>query len=225
MQDESFSEIKSTFRHKAWLTNRDANNPLQKCFIRKDTFLIGRVDPADLVVNLPRVSRRHAQIERQDTSYFLVDLNSRNGTFVNGVLVGQASHRLQDGDEIVFGGVASFRFHDPEETRAGLKLGRLRGVWIDPERQTVWVDAQSVTPPLSSAQFTLLMLLYNRIGQIVSRGELITAVWPNTDPSGVSNEAVDGLIKRLRKRLRQYSLQQEYLQVVRGRGIRLIPPP
>ncbi|MCP5095077.1 MAG: protein kinase, partial [Chloroflexi bacterium] len=211
-------------RHKAWLTHRDENGEQQRWFLQAETILIGRYDPADLVWDVPRMSRQHAQIERQELGYFLVDLNSRNGSFVNGELVDNEPRRLQDGDEIVFGGVASFRFHDPEETRAGPKLGRLRGVWVDPELHTIWVDAQLVDPPLSAAQFTLLMVLYDRVGQIVSRGEIITAVWPDTDSSGVSNEAVDGLIKRLRKRLREYSKAQEYLQVVRGRGIRLIQP-
>lgn len=186
--------------------------------------MIGRNDPADLVLDLLRISRRHAQIERQANGYFLVDLNSRNGTFLNGVPVVEALHRLQDGDEIVIGGVATFRFHDPDETRAGPTLGRLRGVWVNPELQTVWVDAQQIEPPLSPAQFKLLKLLYDRLGQIVSREEIVTAVWPNTNPAGISNEAIDGLIKRLRKRLRTYSLRQEYLQVVRGRGVRLNPP-
>jgi len=225
MKGVDISGNESTFRHKAWLTHREANDPLQKWFVRKDAFLIGRVAPADLVLDLPRISRRHAQIERQAAGYFLVDLNSRNGTYVNGEPVGEMPRRVQDGDEIVFGGVATFRFHDPDETRAGPKLGRLRGVWVNPELQTVWVDAQPVDPPLSPAQFALLMLLYNRVGQIVSREEIVTAVWPNTNPAGISNEAVDGLIKRLRKRLRDYSFKQEYLQVVRGRGVRLNSPP
>ncbi len=224
MQGVDISGNETTFRHKAWLTNREDNDPLQKWFIRKDAYLIGRYDPADLVLDLPRISRRHAQIERQEVGYFLVDLNSRNGTFANGNPVRETPQRLQDGDEIVLGGVVSLRFHDPEETRAGPKLGRLRGVWVNSELQRVWVDATLVDPPLSPAQFTLLNLLYSRIGQIVSRGEIITAVWPNTDPAGVSNEAVDGLIKRLRKRLRIHPGQKEYLQVVRGRGVCLIQP-
>ena len=224
MHEASFSGNEPTFRHKAWLTHREADDPLQKWFIRQDVFLIGRYEPADLVLDLPRISRSHAQIERQTQGYFLNDLNSRNGTFVNGVSIGETPQRLQDGDEIVLGGVATFRFHDPEETQAGPTLGRLRGVWVNPESQTVFVDAQRVEPPLSQAQFTLLMLLYERLGQIVSRQEIVTAVYPNTNPEGISNEAIDGLIKRLRKRLRAYSIKREYLEVVRGRGIRLNPP-
>lgn len=50
------------------------------------------------------ISRRHAMIERENDEYMLRDLDSRNGTFVNGrrLLTGQA-HRLVSGDVIEFG--------------------------------------------------------------------------------------------------------------------------
>ena len=47
------------------------------------------------------------------------------------------------------------------------------------------------------------------------------AVYPEADPDGISNEAIDGLIKRLRQRLRQTNPGQEYIEVVRGYGVRL----
>jgi len=63
---------------------------------------IGR-DPAnDIVLEDTTVSRRHAQIERQDGDVVLTDLGSSNGTFVNGRRVQQAP--LRPGDEVVIGG-------------------------------------------------------------------------------------------------------------------------
>jgi DNA-binding winged helix-turn-helix (wHTH) protein len=86
------------------------------------------------------------------------------------------------------------------------------------------VDAQLVDPPFSTAQLALLSLLYRRAGEIVSRTEIVTTVWTDIDPEGVSSEAVDGLIKRLRGRLRPYNTSQEYIEVVRGHGLRLNQP-
>jgi len=167
-----------------------------------DEFLIGRDARADLVVPQPRLSRQHARISRVEPCYYLTDLGSRNGTFVNGRPIGAEPHRLYDGDEIVLGGAVVFRFHDPNETLESPRLGRLKGVWLDEETRAVWVDAQLVEPALSPAQFTLLALLYHSAGQVVSRAQIVAAVWPDVDAAGVSSEAVDGLIKRLRKRLR-----------------------
>ena len=49
-------------------------------------FLIGKNRGlVDLCLNEPGVSRLHAKIERDDTGFFITDLNSTNGTKVNGV--------------------------------------------------------------------------------------------------------------------------------------------
>ncbi|MBI3740695.1 MAG: winged helix-turn-helix domain-containing protein, partial [Chloroflexi bacterium] len=54
--------------------------------------------------------------------------------------------------------------------------------------------------------------------------EIIAAVWPGVDAGGISEEAIDALIKRLRARLRESGAQQEYIQVLRGQGVRLAQP-
>lgn len=62
---------------------------------------IGRHEDCDIVVESPAISRFHSQIVCEDGRYFVEDLNSRNGTFVNGLAV----HRrtlLIDGDRVEF---------------------------------------------------------------------------------------------------------------------------
>jgi hypothetical protein len=203
-----------------WLTGPDEG--LWK--LESERYLIGREAPAEIVFATPRISRQHALITRVDHGYYLGDLNSKNGTFVNGKSVSDEAVRLMNGDEIVLGGVIMLTFHDPGETVEGPRLGQLRGVWLDEASRAVWVDASPVEPPLSAAQFTLLRLLYDQIGKVVTRAQLIAAVWPESDPAGVSEEAVDGLIKRLRARLRETQPRRDYLEVLRGQGLRLKPP-
>jgi len=62
--------------------------------------LIGRHSACDLVLPLGAVSRWHCRIVRDAEGYFVEDLGSLNGTFVNGVPA-RARHQLQDGDEIL----------------------------------------------------------------------------------------------------------------------------
>ena len=208
----------------AWLTGRLADGESIHWVLRKDASIIGREEPADFVLPLPRISRQQARLTRQEKIYYLADLGSRNGTFVNGKPVSETPQRLADGDEIVLAGVMILRFHDPNETITGPRLGRLHGVWINEASHETWVDGRSVTPPLSAPQFTLLNLLYDSPGQAISRAQIIAAVWPEVDPTGVSEEAVDGLIKRLRARLREVQPDREYIEVVRGYGLRLNGP-
>jgi predicted component of type VI protein secretion system len=201
-----------------WLAGPDG----QQWKLDAEKLVLGREAACDLAFDLPRLSRQHAVITRLERVYYLGDLNSRNGTFVNGQALSGVAVRLKDGDEIVLGGVLTLRYHDPGETVEGPRLGKLRGVWIDEAARVVWVDAKPVEPPLSAAQFTLLQLLYADSGRVVTRAQLIAAVWPEADPAGVSEEAVDGLIKRLRARLRD-TAGVDYLEILRGQGLRLKP--
>ncbi|HEY5648622.1 MAG TPA: adenylate/guanylate cyclase domain-containing protein [Nitrospiria bacterium] len=62
---------------------------------------LGRGVENDLVLSHATVSRNHARIEKDHEGFFLVDLQSRNGTQVNGLPV--AKSRIHDGDEIGLG--------------------------------------------------------------------------------------------------------------------------
>ncbi|MGB8700976.1 MAG: ATP-binding cassette domain-containing protein, partial [Thermosynechococcaceae cyanobacterium] len=68
----------------------------------RDTLNIGRDPTNDMVINHPAASRYHAQIKLQQGRYTLYDLNSTNGTFINGDLV-VGSHPLTPGDAIRIG--------------------------------------------------------------------------------------------------------------------------
>lgn len=183
--------------------------------------IIGRDDISAVCIDVPAISRQHAEIERTPHGYVITDLGSRNGTFVNSERIGRTPHPLRDDDEIVLGGATSFRFVDPMATPLAPAIGRLTGVWIDPDTRAVWVDAQLIEPPLSDRQQALLELLDSRPDAVVSRDEIIACVWADVAADGVSAEAVDALVKRLRARLRPLQVAGDYLDVRRGRGIRL----
>jgi len=62
---------------------------------------VGR-DPANLLaISDPSLSQRHCVLSREDDGYKIRDLDSRNGTFVNGVAVKES--RLRHGDQISLG--------------------------------------------------------------------------------------------------------------------------
>ncbi|HBW85380.1 MAG TPA: hypothetical protein DEF82_01125, partial [Crocinitomicaceae bacterium] len=63
---------------------------------------IGRIEGNDIVLSLPQISKKHAQLiydEAGDT--YLIDLESRNGTFVNGnKLIPNSPNKISIGDKI-----------------------------------------------------------------------------------------------------------------------------
>jgi hypothetical protein len=69
--------------------------------LTRDTYTLGRHRNNDIVVNDPKVSSFHARIDRGQEGFTVVDLKSRNGTFINGKRV--ATGLLRHGDEVRLG--------------------------------------------------------------------------------------------------------------------------
>lgn len=67
-----------------------------------EVVLIGRGSENDIVLENDSVSRRHARIEKRGAYYFITDLDSTNGTYVEDELV-HASRELRRGDQIKIG--------------------------------------------------------------------------------------------------------------------------
>lgn len=69
--------------------------------IEASPFTVGRSPDRDLVLTHPYVSRRHAEVTFEDGAFFVVDMGSRHGTYVNGMRVDR--QRLSTDDAIHFG--------------------------------------------------------------------------------------------------------------------------
>lgn len=77
---------------------------LATIYLERDLIVIGKLEQAsDAVIPLPTVSRVHARIRKSGEEYYLADLNSRNGTSVNGKLLGaNEEYLLKDEDQVDF---------------------------------------------------------------------------------------------------------------------------
>ncbi len=80
-------------------------------FVLRGRTRLGRERNNEVILDDPKVSRHHAVIDLFDWGCTLTDLNSTNGTFVNGVRI-TGGHQLIEGDEIALGGVRLV-YHQP----------------------------------------------------------------------------------------------------------------
>ena len=183
-----------------------------------DRIVLGRDPSCDVVVVGRLISRQHASVARAGQVYTIEDLQSHNGTTLNGQPL-DAPRALRDGDRIELGGVGKLTFVDNDATRTR-PMPLASGVWLDQASQDVWVDGQCLAPRLSPAQFALLELLAAHTGRICSRQQIVEAIWPDA-AAGVSDEAIDALIKRVRARLAEVPGGERYLATLRGRGVML----
>ena len=197
----------------------------QKIAISKHSIIIGRGGRnVDCYIVLPerQVSRQHAEIFLDQGLYYLRDLGSKNGTYVNEQLI-TAAVRLQDGDSVQIALCARFRFVGADATLPLESLQPTKNMRLDELSRRVWLGSQEISPPLSPAQYRLLELLYEPPGQVRSRDEIIDAVWSRKEREGVSEQAIDALVRRLRERLTEIDPGGLYVITVRGHGFRLDP--
>ncbi len=202
----------------------------QRWTLAKAQVTIGRGAECDVVVPDRQISRVHARLQRVEDGFEVEDLGSKNGTYVNGTPL-KGAHFLQDGDLIQVAFVAKLVYVGSEATMplkvdttpTGqlISVGRLR---LESASRRVWVGQQQLDPPLSVPQFRFLELLYQHPGQVCSRDEVIAVVWPEAVGAGVSEQAIDALVRRLRDRLDEVDPHHQYVSTVRGHGFRLDNP-
>ncbi len=98
-------------------------------------YTVGRKVDRDLVIADPRVSREHASIVSEDGEFFVVDLGSKHGTFVNGERIER--RKLQRNDRLEFGArdIAYLIFHPLHSTSNTARefLSQISGIQIAPE--------------------------------------------------------------------------------------------
>lgn len=187
------------------------------------TIVLGRESSCDVVIVDRQISRFHARLTPTPEGVILEDLGSKNGTHHNGNLL-SAPVVLQDGDLVSVALAQQFLFLTSDATMPLLDGGKPGRLMMDQKSRRVWVNQLQLVPPLSAQQFKMLWVLYESQGQVVSRPDLVTAVWGDEQAAGVSDQALDALIRRLRDRLAGLDPTHQYIDTVRGHGVRLDNP-
>lgn len=205
-------------------------------WILQDFLTIGRDSTCSIMIPDRQISRLHARISLTEDGVLLEDLGSKNGTHHNGVALTDTVY-LEDGDTIQIALAQQFVFlssdatlplnqeqskQSPVKAEVTVPSSRLT---IDERAHQVYVNGQEILPPLSAAQFQLLALLYHRPNEVVTRADLIMTVWEDEVAAGVSEQALDALIRRLRDRLAAFDPTHNYIITIRGHGVRLDNPP
>ena len=106
-----------TMTPRAALLIRGGREDGNTILLAQETTVIGRSEVNDIVVDELGVSRQHASIRGNTNGFWVTDLNSRNGTYVNDIKLGKEPHRLRNWDRIKLGGISiHWVFMEPNET-------------------------------------------------------------------------------------------------------------
>ncbi|MBI4040823.1 MAG: FHA domain-containing protein [Deltaproteobacteria bacterium] len=98
--------------HRAHLIVVEGNEAIKSAYIYslKSSSILGRKISADIMIDDAKISRHHAQIFYMRGHYYIKDLNSTNGTYVNGKKISEVQLRSHDMIEI---GQCRFEFNIP----------------------------------------------------------------------------------------------------------------
>lgn len=116
--------------------------------IEDNLFAIGRTEPP--FVSYPQdkvadLSRRHARIFCEYGVLYIADLDSKNGTTVNGVNIQQKISRLHDGDEICFGRSLTYKLKLGTRERAPRHTDRLVSMTLTPQKAETGIQPIIIT--------------------------------------------------------------------------------
>lgn len=91
------------------------------------------------------------------------------------------------------------------------------------ETNQILKGEQILSDNLTKGEFKLLKFLIQNTGRIIDREEIINVVWSDLQSKeGVSDEALDQLIFRLRKKIENNPNSPIHLQTIKGRGVKFI---
>lgn len=201
------------------------------------THVLGRLPHADIGLENPFVSRKHAQIGFSENGYFIRDLGSKNGTYVDGHRLGGDPRILEGGELVEFGagqvmatfalGTGTVTLPHPTPQAAAQKDRKppgepaLRGVAVEANKREVYVEGLLVNPPLSRKEFDVLSLLHDREGEACSKDEIAERGWPERVEGAVSDQEIGQCIHRIRRRIEPDPGAPRFVELVRGFGYRL----
>lgn len=97
---------------------------------------------------------------------------------------------------------------------------RVGGLTMDTRSRVATIDGQPMD--LSRKEFDLLWHLATRVGEVVSKRELLAAVW--RQPYGGPEKTIDVHLSWLRSKLGESAKSPRYLRSVRGVGVMLVDP-
>jgi hypothetical protein len=170
----------------------------------------GNSDAVNIKLENRYVSRRHFQVRLDDDVFYISDLGSTNGTYLNGTkLTANEENVIRDGDKVglgvdqvllTFSGPARTVRLDTAEISQATR-GSHSELVVDSSARDIWVRGKKLSA-LPRKEFDIIECLFQNRGQAVSRDEIAAAGWPER-PDDVPNADIDQYIRRLRRKIEE----------------------
>jgi hypothetical protein len=176
---------------------------------RLQAFSQGRVSSLDATADVSVAGRVDAQLVRWARG------SPRNLLLLGDTLLTISCER-KEGPQLLLSEEALQEVPDRFEQEYGQLVPSLN---IDEKQQKVLIGGRVIREKLSPLEYNLLLFLYQNTEEVKSKDDIYLAVYQTTE--GISDEAIDSLVFRLRKKIEPDPKRPVYLITKRGKGYRL----
>ena len=169
----------------AILSLTDRRGSVRQIGLGRKPLVFGRSSECDVVLDDAFVSREHARVacDPSSNAFLIQDLNSKNGTWLNGAKLDATPRALADGDRVAFGKNRVTITFSESDTTLTLRADLPSDLHVDLASREVFVNNSRVAPPFSRKEFDLLAWLWQRRNEACSRDELARYGWPERGAS------------------------------------------
>lgn len=109
------------------------------------------------------------------------------------------------------------------DTFANEQSAEAQKIVYDENTNTIKKGSVTLSDQLTSSEFRLLRYLLQNQEKVVERDELIGVVWQgNKSTAGITDQAVDQLVFRVRRKIEEDPNNPQHLQTVKGRGFKFV---
>ena len=180
------------------------------------SYVIGRTDQSDIILKNDYISRTHVEIFSDKGAFWIKDLGSKNGTFIDSKKVSEYPQELKNRTRIELGkgknktvlmfieedGTLDDTFEDSfEDSFTGTHI--VKHFSLDSDSRDVYVNGK-LLPVLPKREFDIFELLYQNEGKVCKKDDIAKKGWPDREEGDVSDGEIHQYIKLIRQLLAKY---------------------
>ena len=191
----------------------------------RESQTLGQSSAADVHIDNKFVSRSHCRIDFANDEYLITDLESKNGTYINGRrLSPNEPYVLKAGDVIDLAvNAVKLRFppNSGDDNQTVTMTGPTSEIRVDEERREIWLRGNLLEKQLGRLDFDVIWVLYMNRGRVIPYKEIAQTAWPDREDGDYAINEIHQIISRIRNTIEFDSNERKFIKNKKSVGYML----